>query len=62
MMAQITAKELTALDDMMGMESVLVAKYQENANQTSDAALKDCYTQMAQRHQRHFDELYSNLK
>jgi hypothetical protein len=32
------------------------------ASCTQDAALKDQYTQMAQRHQRHFDELFSNMK
>ena len=61
-MAQITAKELTALDDLLGMENVLVAKYRQYAADTADAALKDCYTQQAQRHQHHFDELYGNLK
>lgn len=61
-MAQITEKELTALDDLMSMESILCAKCTALAAQTEDAALNDCYTQMAQRHQRHFDQLYSNLK
>ena len=61
-MAQITEKELSALGDLLSMESVLGAKCRYMASCTQDAALKDCYTQMAQRHQRHFDELYSNLK
>ena len=61
-MAQITSKELTALEDLLGAESVLAAKYRANATETQDAALKDCYTQMAGRHQRHFDELFANLK
>ena len=61
-MAQITEKELSALGDLMSMESVLCAKCQTMACNTQDAALKDCYTGMAQRHQRHLDELFSNLK
>ncbi len=61
-MAQITEKELSALGDLMSMESVLCAKCHAMACSAQDAALKDCYTQMAQRHQRHFDELFSNLK
>ncbi|MBQ8341730.1 MAG: hypothetical protein IJY22_05070 [Clostridia bacterium] len=61
-MAQITEKELSALGDLMNMESVLAAKCCSMASCTQDAALKDCYTQMAQRHQRHFDQLFSNLK
>lgn len=61
-MAQITEKELSALGDLLSMESVLAAKCCAMAQETSDAALKDCYVQMAQRHQRHFDELFANVK
>lgn len=61
-MAQITGKELSALSDLLTMEQNLVAKYKSYANQTTDSVLKDRYEQIAQRHQRHFDELYSNLK
>ncbi|MBQ9097948.1 MAG: hypothetical protein IJY50_00780 [Clostridia bacterium] len=61
-MAQITEKELTALEDLMSVESVLAAKCCHMAQQTGDTALQDRYTQMAQRHQRHFDELFSHLK
>ncbi len=61
-MAQITCKELTALSDLMGIEENLIAKYQAAACITTDSVLKNEYEQLAQRHQRHFDELYSNLK
>jgi hypothetical protein len=61
-MAQITEKELSALGDLLSMESTLAAKCQNLASCTQDTALKDCYTQMARRHQAHLDELYANLK
>ena len=61
-MAQITEKELTALGDLMNAESIMIAKCYHMAECMEDAALKDCYSRMAQRHQRHFDELFSNLK
>ena len=61
-MAQITEKELSALGDLLSAECVMSAKCCHLAECTEDAALKDCYTQMAQRHQRHFDELFGNLK
>ena len=61
-MAQITEKELSYLGDLLSAEQLSMAKYREAAEMTQDAALKDCYTNMAQRHQRHFDELYTNLK
>ncbi len=61
-MAQITCKELSAISDLLTIEENLVAKYKAYACQTTDNAMKNCYEQIAQRHQRHFDELYSNLK
>ncbi len=61
-MAQITQKELMGLSDLLGAEQILIAKYKATAELTQDAAIKDCYTQLAQRHQHHFDELYTNLK
>ena len=61
-MAQITAKELTAITDLLGMEENAMAKYRAYASMTNDTVLKNTYEQMAQRHQRHYDELYANLK
>ena len=61
-MTQITGKELSAISDLLTMEKNLVAKYKNYAANTSDTALKDRYEQIAQSHQRHFDELYANLK
>ena len=61
-MAQITDKELSALADLLAMEQNLVVKYQTYASETHDNALRNRYESIAQRHQRHFDELYTNLK
>jgi rubrerythrin len=61
-MAQITAKELSAISDLLSVEETVIAKYKEYACRASDSVLKNQYEQMAQRHQRHFDELYANLK
>ena len=61
-MAQITCKELSALSDLLSMEQGMVVKCKTYAAETNDAMLKDRYEMMAQRHQRHFDELYANLK
>lgn len=61
-MAQITCKELSALSDLLTIEQNLVAKYKACACQTTDSVMKNQYEQIAQRHQRHFDELYANLK
>lgn len=61
-MAQITCKELSAISDLLSLEESLVAKYKCYAAEATDSVLKNQYEQIAQRHQRHFDELYSNLK
>ena len=61
-MASITEKELSAISDLLTIEETVVAKYKSYAEQTADSVLKDRYEQLAMRHQRHFDELYVNLK
>ena len=61
-MAQITTKELSAISDLLSVEENLIAKYKCFAAETNDSTLKNKYEQIAARHQRHFDELYANLK
>lgn len=61
-MAQITTKELGAIGDALAVEETLIGKYRFYAEKANDAALKNQFEQMADRHQRHFDELYSNVK
>jgi rubrerythrin len=61
-MAQITEKELSAISDLLSIEQNLVAKYRAYASIATDNALKDQYEAIAARHQRHYDELYANLK
>ena len=61
-MASITTKELSALSDLLSMEENVCAKYHAYATATDDKTLKDRYEQIALMHQRHFDELYTNLK
>ena len=61
-MAQITEKELGFIGDLMTAEQLQIAKYASAAKNTADKAIADCYTQMAERHQRNFDRLYANLK
>lgn len=61
-MAQITCKELSAISDLLTVEENLIAKYKCYAAEATDSILKQEYEQIAARHQRHFDELYTNLK
>ena len=61
-MAQITEKELSALGDLLTREQTLQQKCCHMANTTADKTLAACYQQLALQHQRHFDELFGNLK
>ena len=61
-MPNLTAKELTALEETLGAEQVLIKKYRTMASQCTDAGLKTRLENIATRHQRHYDTLISHLK
>ncbi len=60
-MSNITTKELTAIEDQLGTESNLVKKYRTFAQQCTDAQLKTKCTQIADKHQQHFNTLMTYL-
>ena len=60
-MANLTSKELTALEDNLGMEQLLVAKYRSIAGTTTDPALKTKCEQIAHKHQEHYKRLLNLL-
>ena len=61
-MAVITSKELSAISDLLTMEENVCAKYRAYAAECRDAELTTLYERMAKTHERHYDELYANLK
>jgi hypothetical protein len=61
-MANITSKELTAIDEQLNYEQTLIKKFTSYASATSDAALRTKYQQMAGRHQSHFNTLLTYLQ
>ncbi len=61
-MAQITSKELSGIADQLTMEQTLIAKFKNYAQMTDDMVLKSKYEDIAQKHQKHFEALYANLK
>lgn len=60
-MANLTAKELAALDDQLAQEQVLIKKYRLYAQQLSDVQLKAKCEQIATEHQNHYNTLMSYL-
>lgn len=60
-MANLTAKELTALEDQLNYEQMLVKKYKGYAQTATDPAIKNCCEQIANQHKQHFDTLMGHL-
>jgi len=60
-MATLTSKELTALEDHLSMEQLLVSKYRSIAGMTGDQQLKMKCEQIAAKHQEHYKRLLSHL-
>lgn len=61
-MANLTAKELTALEDQLNAELTLVKKYKHMASMCSDAQIQQCLNDVAQKHQQHFNTLMTFLQ
>ena len=61
-MANLTTKELAALEDQLGFEKLLCCKYQEAAQMSTEAELKNSYTQYATQHKKNYDTLLGFLK
>lgn len=60
-MATLTAKELTAIEDQLGIEENLVKKYTMYAQQSQDAQLQQKCTEIANKHQDHMNTLLRHL-
>ncbi len=60
-MPNLTSKELTAIEEQLNAEKVLVAKYKQFANETSDVTLANSLNQIANKHQQHYDSLFQYL-
>lgn len=60
-MPNLTSKELSALEDQLGAEQLLVKKYQLVSQMTSDPQIRTKCDQIAQKHQEHFNRLMTHL-
>lgn len=61
-MPNLTTKELAALEDQLGFEQILVKKYTALSTQCTDAALKSKCSEIAAKHQTHYNTLLNYLK
>lgn len=60
-MANLTTKELAALEDEIGTELTLVKKYRAMACMSSDPQIAQRLNDYAQKHQQHCDTLMTFL-
>ncbi|MCL2088236.1 MAG: spore coat protein [Oscillospiraceae bacterium] len=60
-MANLTSKELTAIEDQLNVEQNLVKKFTMFSQSCSDPQLKTKCEQIASRHQGHYTRLLGHL-
>lgn len=61
-MTQLSEKELSSLHDLLSEEELLIKKFKMLAEQTSDQEIKNKFEEISNKHQGHFNSLYSQLK
>ena len=61
-MANLTAKELSALEDQIGCEETLVKKYEAMACLCNDTSIQQSFNEIANRHRAHYNSLVSFLQ
>ena len=62
MPTMISSKELSGLEDILGVEKNLASKYQTYANMCTEPTLKKKFSQVSNKHQKHFNTLVTHLK
>lgn len=61
-MANLTTKELGALEDQLGFEKILCCKYQEAMQQCQDQEMKNNFRRYADQHMQNYETLLQYLK
>lgn len=61
-MANLTSKELSALEDQIGCEETLVKKYEAMACLCNDDQISRTFTDIANKHRAHYNALVGFLQ
>lgn len=61
-MNQLSEKELSVVNDLLNGEELLVKKFQMLASHAQDETVKQQMLNIADKHQGHFNAIYSYLK
>ena len=57
----LTTKELTAIEEQLGQEQILIQKFNMYAGMTQEQKVKDCCEQIASKHEIHKNKLLNLL-
>lgn len=60
-MSCLSEKELSALNDLLSEEELLIKKFNMLAQHTDDEEIKSQFMDISKKHQGHFNELYAQL-
>lgn len=60
-MSELSEKELSALNDLLSEEELLVKKFKMLAEHATDTSVKNEMNEISSRHQEHFNQLYKHL-
>lgn len=60
-MSSLTSKELSAIEDQLSGEKLLISKMKAYSQGCSDAELKQKYEDLACKHQQHYNKLLGFL-
>ena len=60
-MAQLSEKELASIQELLSDEDLLVKKFKMLAEHAQDEVVRSKMMEISDKHQRHFNEIYSKL-
>lgn len=60
-MSNLSEKELSALNDLLSEEELLVKKFKMLASHAQDATVRSEMEELSMKHQSHFNKLYNHL-
>jgi rubrerythrin len=60
-MANLTSKELSAIEDQLNQEQILIKKFKAYAQSATDPQIKNSCEQIANQHKQHFNTLMGYL-
>ena len=61
-MNTVSEKELSALNDLLSEEELLVKKFRMLAEHTEDTEIRNKFQEISNKHQSHFNSLYEQLR